>query len=685
MATTTTAVSMPAWNLRKLCEDRILREVLEPAKAAAGRDSWLVLVVDPKTLRIVSGCMKMFDLMEHQVSVVENVLMSRQPLRGLDCVYFLTPSEESINAFLKDMGDAKNPPLYRRAHLFFSSAVPDELFNKIKNHPKQHAYVKTFIELSLDFVPHESRVFSTESFGAMFQLYSPNAPGVDDYCMMIGKKLASVCVSMRSMPVVRYEAAGKSTADRNIPEIIGKYVLSTLHHLKTSGAFNPTGPALTLLIVGRTLDPVAPILSEFTYQAMAQHLLPIYRDHYTFTYNKQKKQAVLDDCDDLWPKFRHMHIADGIPQLIETFNSFMKANKAGKAAVEGMKSVSGLKDMAAVVRAMPEYFELLNKYVTHMTIMGDCMAACKSRQIMEMGAIEQDLATGYDAQGNEAKNAMNRLPPFLEDPNISTVDKVRLLMLFIISQDGMKDSDRERMMRYAKLPDAEQETISNLGYLGVKLTKKVIRDKQKQKKKKHSKGSEDVPDMMYELSRFVPRIKGILRSLVANEISDTDFPTIAEKGSASTSTSSSGGESKKKKALKAAPKWADKNKSSPAGVASSGSAAGQDEDYVGAADSDPRFIVFVAGGMTYSEMRSIYEVSSSTSKNCYIGSTQFLTPPVFVHELSLLSKSPEKAEELEQAFLKEQEEAAKPKPQAKKSEPAAAAPTTTTSTTTTSA
>jgi len=47
MATTTTTVSMPAWNLRKLCEDRILREVLEPAKASAGRDSWLVLVVDP--------------------------------------------------------------------------------------------------------------------------------------------------------------------------------------------------------------------------------------------------------------------------------------------------------------------------------------------------------------------------------------------------------------------------------------------------------------------------------------------------------------------------------------------------------------------------------------------------------------------------------------------------------------
>jgi len=658
MTTTTTSV-MPSWNLRRLCEDRFLHEVIEPAKKIAGRDSWLVLIVDPKTLRLISSCMKMFDLMEHQVSVVENVLMNRQPLHGLDGVYFLTPTVESVKAFLeKDCDHPKNAMLYRRAHLFFTSKVEDSVFDLIKQSKNARSYVKTLVELNFDFVPQESRVFSTETPGALFQLYSPNAPNVDTYCRMLGEKIATLCVSLRTMPVVRYEAAGLSTAERNIPKIIGECLLQKLSQLKSAHALELDGPPLTLLLLGRTLDPVAPILSEFTYQAMAQHLLPIYRDHYTFTYNRQKKQAVLDDCDDLWPKLRHMHIADCIPQLVETFNSFMKANKAGKAAVEGMKSVSGLKDMAAVVRAMPEYFELLNKYVTHMTIMGDCMAACKSHQIMEMGAIEQDLATGYDAQGHEAKNIMSRLPPFLEDAHISVVDKVRLLMLFIISQDGMKDSDRERMMRYAKLPDEDQETISNLGYLGVKLTKKVIRDKQKQKKKKSAKSSEDVPDGMYELSRFVPRVKGILNHLVSGDLSESDFPFLDVSGSAATS---GGDDKKKKKSLKAAPKWADKSKSSVMPGGGSGASTSQGEDYVGASDADPRFIVFIAGGMTYSEARSIYEVSVASSKNCYIGSTQFLTPPSFVFELNTLSKTADKAEAMEKEYIQKEEEAAKPK------------------------
>jgi len=520
---------MPSWNLRRLCEDRFLHDILEPAKKVAGRDAWLVLIVDPKTLRLVSSCMKMFDLMEHQVSVVENVMMSRQPLRGLEGVYFLTPTAESVKAFLeKDCDHPKNAMLYRRAHLFFTSKVEDDVFKLLKDSKNAKTYVKTLVELNFDFTPMESRVFSTDTPGALFQLYSPNAPGVDEYCSMLGDKIATLFVSMRTIPRVRYEFNGESTAKRNIPEIIGKHVLRKLAELKSAHAFEPNGPPVTLLLLGRTLDPVAPILSEFTYQAMAQHLLPIYRDHYTFTYNRQKKQAVLDDCDDLWPKFRHLHIADCIPQLLETFNSFMKANKAAKSANEGgAKSAKGLKEMADIVRAMPEYFELLNKYVTHMTIMGDCMTACKTRQIMDMAAIEQDLATGVDAQGHEAKGIMSRLPPFLEDAHIDVVDKIRLLMLYIISQDGMKESDRERMMRYAALSDEGQETIANLGYLGVTLTKKVKRDKQKQKeKKKSAKNSDDVPDGMYELSRFVPRVKGILNHLVAGDLSESDYPFL---------------------------------------------------------------------------------------------------------------------------------------------------------------
>ncbi|POI25149.1 hypothetical protein CIB84_011101 [Bambusicola thoracicus] len=55
--------------------------------------------------------------------------------------------------------------------------------------------------------------------------------------------------------------------------------------------------------------------------------------------------------------------------------------------------------------------------------------------------------------------------------------------------------------------------------------------------------------------------------------------------------------------------------------------------------SNARLIIFVIGGITYSEMRSAYEVSQ-TYKSCevIIGSTHILTPRRLLDEVKSLSK-----------------------------------------------
>lgn len=50
-------------------------------------------------------------------TVVENILIPRQPLRKLDAIYFLSPTKESVEALIKDWDREK--PLYAHAHLFF--------------------------------------------------------------------------------------------------------------------------------------------------------------------------------------------------------------------------------------------------------------------------------------------------------------------------------------------------------------------------------------------------------------------------------------------------------------------------------------------------------------------------------------------------------------------------------------
>ena len=53
-------------------------------------------------------------------------------------------------------------------------------------------------------------------------------------------------------------------------------------------------------------------------------------------------------------------------------------------------------------------------------------------------------------------------------------------------------------------------------------------------------------------------------------------------------------------------------------------------------DIRPRFIVFVLGGITFSEMRSAYEIAEQRGVNLYIGSTNTLTPTEYIQDLSNL-------------------------------------------------
>lgn len=613
--------SLPTdWSLLETGKKRVMTDLIGSSHAEG---QWVVLIVDGRTLRIVSSCTRMYDVMEENVTVVEHILKPRQPLPSLPAVYFLSPTDESVDALIRDWSEHAK---YASAHVFFSNALPDALLKRVAASPAR-PHVKSLKELNFDFLAVEPRCFHLDTPAAMYRLYSPESPSLLDECSSIAARLASLCVSMNEYPVIRYEHTERDVARR-----IAAQLQERLDDLFRRGVY---APALTaracLLVVGRTVDPVSPILSEFTYQAMAHHLLKVENNHYKFKYAGADKEVVLDDHDSLWPTLRHMHVADAINWVIANFNSFLAANKGATVAKAGAKAVASLKEMREAMQAMPEFFELLTKYALHMAIAGDCMAAFQKRQMMRIAQLEQDLATGFDASGAEAKNVMSTLPPILTDPSVSVEDKKRLIMLFIISQEGMKEQDRRRMMEYASLSAKDQAAISNLYYLGVTLNKSIQRSSKKKKKKdkRPPAGAEDVP---YELSRFVPRVKGLFRDLISNQLSAEAFPWIKEGHTPGTASSpTTVGDKSGLKSNSAHPKWADSKGKGPAGAP-----AASAEDAIAA--GNPRYIIFVAGGMTYSEMRSAYEVSKHEGRHCYIGSTHILTPQTFVDALGDLKK-----------------------------------------------
>ena len=82
------------------------------------------------------------------------------------------------------------------------------------------------------------------------------------------------------------------------------------------------------------MDLMAPLLHEFTYQAMAHDLLPIkdgVKPIYHMTINEgtpaaEEKDVELSDKDKVWIENRHRHMKDTIDKLMGDFQKFLQQN-----------------------------------------------------------------------------------------------------------------------------------------------------------------------------------------------------------------------------------------------------------------------------------------------------------------------------------------------------------------------
>jgi syntaxin-binding protein 1 len=152
------------------------------------------------------------------------------------------------------------------------------------------------------------------------------------------------------------------------------------------------------------------------------------------------------------------------------------------------------------------------------------------------------------------------------------------------------------------------------GWIFLQDAKREKRDKKAKKPKKAVSGGDH-----YELSRYTPILKGVLEDHVAGSLDMESFPYLGAQPTPESNTKTGGTSLRSTK-----PSW---QKKGPGGTATAGGAATAGTPAV------PKIYVFVLGGVTYSEIRSIYEVAADSGKELIIGSTHLVTPAKFVSDL----------------------------------------------------
>lgn len=593
-------------SLKEIVKKRLLDDMV---RGFAGEAAGVVLLCDKFTLQVLSSCCKVSELLEENIHLIENITMKgpdgdylrRQPLPALTAVYFLTPTVESVNRLIADYRDKKHP-MYGSCHLFFSSRLSDALLAKIKNSPVI-GRIAGLKELYLEMVCTEPNVFMLDSPQSLPLLFAPeDAPSATEGKLQEQHRLASMiatlCTTLGEMPLIRH-------AGRPVAQSVAQILHRKLQELsRLPGSSFPTRRLAdherpTLLILDRSSDPLSPLLHEFTYAAMVHDVLPVNNDRYRYTYvgnnnQAQTKEVLLNETDPLWARFRNMHIADLSTTLHAEFKAFL-AEHPEAALLQKQGQQKDIKQMSEGLRHLPKFKERSERYSMHMALGQELMSKYHNANLELVATLEQNMATGEDANGKAYKTALNDLKGLLlrKDLALSPEDKMRLLMIYVITQEGLRQEERRELNRLAEISPEDQVAILNLFYLQVALLQGTSSKKRGAAKRDRAAGDG------YDVSRYVPPLKRHVEELLTSGLPANDFPFVEPPSGA------------------AMPTAANRKGSSKTGTGAE-VAAGR------------RTIVFVLGGLTHSELRSMQELSRSLNREIIVGSTSMLTPQGFI-------------------------------------------------------
>ncbi|XP_019089540.1 PREDICTED: protein transport Sec1b-like isoform X1 [Camelina sativa] len=638
-------------DFRQITRERLLCEMLRPERNGSSKLTWKVLVMDKFTVKIMSSACKMSEITQEGISLVEVITKHRQPMTSMEAIYFIQPTQENVTTFLSDM--TGKSPLYKRAFVFFSSPVSRSLVNLIKKDMRAMKRIGGLKEMNLEYISMDIQGFITNNENALEELFSDeeNHQNADDCLNVVAKRIATVLASLKEYPLVRYrsakalDATTMTTYRELIPTKLAASVWNILARYKQTIEDFPQTETCELLILDRSIDQIAPLIHEWTYDAMCHDLLNMEGNKYTHevpskTGDKlEKKEVLLDEQDPIWVELRDVHIADASERLHEKMTNFVSKNKAAqlKHSSKDFGDLSS-KDLQKMVHALPQYSEQMDKLSLHVEIARTINKTIMEQGLRDLGQLEQDLVFGDAGRKDVIK--------FLSTNHIINHEsKLRLMMIVAgIYPKKFEGEKGRKMIELAKLTGDDIIAVNNMRLLGPVQTesKKSTTGSFPLKfdvlKKKRAARIDRVGETQtWQLSRFYPIVEELVEKLSKGHLPKQEFPCMNEPKPTFYSGSQSPSSSPVLPHSRRTPTWARRHLSddgyfsdSVLGRASSGlKRKGQ------------RIFVFIVGGATRSELRVCHKLTEKLDREVILGSSSFLDPQTFLTKMKRLNEEEE--------------------------------------------
>lgn len=604
-------------SLRDYAKHRMMDDMISSVrKIEKGNNDYLILVMDDHTKQLFAGICNLFEIMTKSVFHLERLELKRKEFPATPAIYFISPTQKSIDKLIDDFQDLENPQ-YASVHLFFSTKLSDGLMEQLSSQEGLVNRVKSFCELNVDLNLYEDNIYHLDlkdSLG-LFNM-KPNDVTTVKYLSKIGLQIFTVWAVLNERPYIQYQGRSK------LAEKVGKAVLGHFDDFqKKSPGHNFKEPRANLLILDRSFDMTSPLLHDYAYESLVYETVENgdEADKMCSEEVKQEKhgqsEKMMDRSDLVWHRYKNKHFANAMVTINNEISRFVQENKNIAAIKKGdALEVADLKD---VLTTMPKYQELLTMYSKHLNMCQKVDQNLKRRKFIDLIKVEQMIISGLNESGKEVtnKDILKEIENIYR--KLEPIDHIRLLMIYFACYE-VPEGDMKTLL--STLSHEHHEACMNMHYILGKPSSGLIRRRVEVMDKNEFRDYSDrLASTDYEILKTTPAIVKLAQLAQENTLDQGVFPYVGEQPENMNRFGHSkiNGYSKMKGKLRR--RWQNKKDG---------------------AVPEHKLLIFVIGGLSHHEIVALNKMQEEKEIDCLIiqGGTHIFTPNQFVSQVKHLDQ-----------------------------------------------
>ncbi|OJJ81960.1 Sec1 family protein [Aspergillus glaucus CBS 516.65] len=375
-----------------------------------------ILLLDSETVPIVSTAITQSALLNHEVYLTDRLdNPAREKMRHLRCLCFVRPTPNAIQFLVDELRD----PKYGEYHIYLSNIIRKSSLERLAE-ADSHEVVRVIQEHFADFLVVNPDLCSLNLGFPLQRLWS-HTPDLwnADALQRATEGVIATLLSLKKNPLIRYEK-NSLLAKKLATEV--RYHITQEEQLFN---FRKTDTPPILLILDRRDDPITPLLTQWTYQAMVHELIGINNGRVDLRdvpeIRPELREIVLSqDQDPFFKKNMYQNFGDlgqNIKEYVEQY----------QVKTQNTMNIESIADMKRFVEDYPEFRKLSGNVSKHVTLVGELSRRVGEDNLLDVSELEQSLACN-DNHGNDLKN----LQRLIQLPNVPAESKLRLVALYAI-------------------------------------------------------------------------------------------------------------------------------------------------------------------------------------------------------------------------------------------------------------